>query len=351
MERPKTYWKSILRSNPCKSALQAALFLNWRKKVFYFCLRPLHLLLSRCFSGVEKPRFRRILLSNQGSLGDIFLSTFVIPALKQAHPGCEIGLLASREAAVAAKGVDKIHYFDHWLEPYDPFGRRLRKFFHFHLVGKRRIARELRAEGYDCVLHLYPFFADFLPVYSRAGIPVRVAFDSGGYRDFATHLIPWQCGHYLIDHYQRLLEAIGVVLKEGETLQTPWISCRGAKQEYVVFHMGSKDPKKELALPLWKTLLEKFQGELVYFTGKGERENGRIEEVISHEAQNLCDRMSFEEWVACLAGARLVVSVDSAAVHIAAAMGTPFVAFYQNVPDPDLWRPNQVATTLEEALL
>jgi len=342
------YWKSMKGSPRCKADLHTkALFINWKKRLFYALLYFLHRLWKTLspkllFEQSGSP-LKKILIANQGSLGDVFLSTFVIPALKKAHPGCIVGLLVSKEGEAAGAGclgVDQIHRLDHWLKAGSPFLHKAANFFRFHLREKRKLIKELDACGYDCAINLYPFFSDVIALFLSAKIPIRIAFDAYGYRELMTHPVPWECGSYLADQYQRLLQETG--LAETDSFFSPWtVKFAATEGDYLIFHMGSNHEKKELSPIFWRGLLKELEkeGHRVYFTGQGEREDQMIEEVISHEVQNLCDRLSWEEWIDLIAGAKGVVSIDSAIIHIAAAFSKRFTLFYHKQSDPDLWRP------------
>lgn len=294
------------------------------------------------------PPLKKILLANQGSLGDVFLSTHLIPALKASHSGCSISFLVSGKGFFAAKGcpgVDEIHRLDYWLDGGGSSFHKAVRFFQFHLWKKPKLLQELTLCEYDCAINLYPFLSDTIPLFLKARIPVRIAFDALGYRQLMTHAIPWECGHYLTYHYQRLLEESGLC-PDRRSFFSPWLArppspARGPVGDYFLFHMGSSSATKELPPAFWRGLLGAFEeaGHRVYFTGRGKREHQQIEAAVSREEQNLCDCLLWDEWIDVIGRAQGVVGVDSAIVHIAAAFSKPFALFYQNQWDIPLWRP------------
>jgi len=319
-----------------------------KKQIFYGCAGIFHRVLKVAYGKKyfrkEVPFLSKILLCNQGTYGDVFLSTFLIPGLKAIYPNCQIGVLLSpemQEAAVGCPGVDKVHFLHHWLQPGDSNGKKIVKFLKFHLFQKKKLIQKLREEKYQCAINLYPFFSDVVSLFLKAKIPFRFGFKSKGYRELFSHRIPWKSGDYLLQHYKRMLHA---VTGKSAYFYSPWISREkvGRPENYVIFHIGSRDPKKDLPVCFWKALYERFkvEGYPVYFTGKGETQRTFINQITPNADENLCDQLHWKELLPFLFHSQLVLSVDTVIVHLAAAMRKPFFVFYQNTPDPDLWRPD-----------
>ncbi|MEN9654300.1 MAG: Lipopolysaccharide core heptosyltransferase RfaQ, partial [Chlamydiota bacterium] len=78
----------------------------------------------------------------------------------------------------------------------------------------------------------------------------------------------------------------------------------------------------------------------IYLTGYGDREMAVTKHVAEHtRAINLCNQLSWQEFGATLQRARLVISVDSAAVHLAAATQTPLIILFAGINCPTMWAP------------
>jgi heptosyltransferase-3 len=54
---------------------------------------------------------------------------------------------------------------------------------------------------------------------------------------------------------------------------------------------------------------------------------------------DLCGQLDWRSFSQLLACAQLLIGVDTAAVHVAAAMGTPCVVVTTGMSDPAQWRP------------
>ncbi|NGX37239.1 MAG: Lipopolysaccharide core heptosyltransferase RfaQ [Chlamydiae bacterium] len=279
---------------------------------------------------------KKILIYNQGGLGDVFLSTFLIPSIKRAYPDCEMGMFVTPKTQVAARdclGVDEIHAHEPWLRPEDPIRMKIWRLFYFLLFQRNKIVREI--ENYDCVLNTYPFFAGVGSLFYKAKIPMRVGFETIGERHFFTHLVPWVEDEYLVEHYKRMLHSIGI---EPEPFQSPWIVPELSAGKYIIFHIGSANPIKDLPVSFWKALYEalRAEGYQITFTGKGEDQRRFIEQITD---RHLCDQLNWVEFIQTIHQSALLISVDTVAVHLAAAMKKPFIVLYQSTLDIPLWFP------------
>lgn len=319
---------------------------------FHFFYRKF---LSKKYFSKAIPPLKKILLCNQGALGDVFLSTFLIPSLKKAYPGCQIGMLIvpyARSAVVNCPGVSWIHEHSHWLKVEDSLFKKIGSFLVFQFFQKGKMVKELASCQYDCAISLHPFSLGLSSLFLEAKIPIRIGFDILSFQQLFSHKIHWENGQYLPRHYWRLLKEMGIE-EDFSDFHSPWTApevlqnlkgkVKALSSNYILFHIGSIDPQKELPVQFWRSLLAEFQssGQRVYFTGKGERENQLIEQVCVNQEQNLCGHLNWEEFLQTIFRSQLVISVDTITVHVAAAMQKPCMVFYQErTEDPDLWRPN-----------
>jgi ADP-heptose:LPS heptosyltransferase len=119
--------------------------------------------------------------------------------------------------------------------------------------------------------------------------------------------------------------------------------------DYVVVHMGAGSPLKEWPASSWRELVVRLADEhRLVFTGNGELQQHRAAEVTRDVRQcvDLIGRLAWPEFVHVLAQARLVLSVDTVAAHVASAVGTPCVALWAATTRISHWRPLGDATVL-----
>lgn len=117
-----------------------------------------------------------------------------------------------------------------------------------------------------------------------------------------------------------------------------------AKQHgYLIMHMGTAGASKHWSLEKWKSLaaLCSKEGYTILFTGRGEEENQNILAVTERitSAHNLCDQLQWNELVYLTAKARLVICVDTAIGHIAAAWSIPTLILFTGIVQMEEWRP------------
>ncbi|NGX26949.1 MAG: hypothetical protein K940chlam6_00876 [Chlamydiae bacterium] len=298
------------------------LYTPWKIELFY---RVKSFLKQKRRCILDPPK--KILLCNQGALGDVFLTTCMISPLKKAFSDCHIGMLVAPQSRVAVQGcpgIDTIHELEPWFHLHDSKWTKLRK----------RLQFRAPEYDYDWVICTFPFYRGVGSSFHN--IPNRICFETLGDRIHFNHVIPWEPG-YIGEQYERLLKEVGV---ENPQLQCPWELSNRA-EDYVLFHMGSADAAKEFSLSFWQDLYDVYQaeGRKVFFTGSGERQEKLIQKIAPQE-YNYCNRLSFPEFLQKVARADHIVSVDTVTVHVAAMLRKRYYALFQKPLDVPLWFPN-----------
>ncbi len=184
------------------------------------------------------------------------------------------------------------------------------------------------------------------PLFFQARIPHRIGYTSAGLSPFLTHRMKWEnkpqsAAQYFLDLLAPILPITQTSLKSSlppisQTLKRP-------TQKYCIVHMGSGNPAKEWPLSQWRALTERLssQGHYLVFTGKGEKEERDIQTVTHNISNtlNLCNQLDWDEYVALIKEATLLIGVDTSAGHVAAAVDTPSVLLYSGLNPLAHWRP------------
>lgn len=304
------------------------------------------------------PAVPRFLVSQPGHLGDVVIATAVIEPLRRLYPGCHVGFLVSSWSAAVLKdhpSVDMVHVHDHALL------NRARRWWARvarHRATRRQVIDEIRAQRYDAALELSFNFPNNIALLHAAGVPVRVGYTSGGGGPLLTHAVAWQhhpdwsVMRYHETLLQRLAAAAGpappvvrsLLPRPDAAAQTPFPPPGG--RGYTVVHMGSGGARKEWPAPRWEELVDGLlaQGRQLVFTGAGPVESARVAAVVRNRArcEDLSSRLDWPGFVGTIASADLVVAVDSAAGHIAAAFDVPTVTIAHGMTDAALYRPQSV---------
>lgn len=309
-------------------------FWNWAISSLSFILRT-----RRRFFSIPKPK--KILLSNLANYGDLVISTTVLPVLKKHFPDCEIGFLAGNPMGQQVLGghpsITWIHEFGHFYLNRARLGK-CKAVLH-HWKSRRKVIREIRRIGYDVAIDLYPYFPNAIPLFAQCRIPVRIGYPTGGFSKLLTHSAKWDFADRYVGYAAlHLLEFLGIDLKDESCL--PSYRKKEISNKAIVIHMGTADRKKEWGCENWVHLIRKFQGEKIYLTGSGKREEELCRKVAeSTSAVNLCGKLAWEEFVSTIQGAKLLIAVDSVPVHIAAGSLTPTVVLFTGINSPYMWVP------------
>jgi lipopolysaccharide heptosyltransferase II len=292
---------------------------------------------------------KNILCIRLDSLGDVLMTTPAIRALKESRIGRKITLLTSQSGAKVAPLIDEIdqiiEYDPPWMKASQP---SLNSEPEFQMIDC------LRGANFDAAVIFTTFSQSPLPaalLTFLADIPLRLAYC----RENPYYLLTnWLAevdnfGQSNIRHEVRrqldLVASIGAeTADEALSLQVSPVAAEKVlellkemgvdpKRRWAVFHPGAtassrRYPPKGFAAAAEKLALDhRFQ---VLFTGT----KPEVELVESIRADMLADSFSLagdlniDEFVALIALAPVLVSNNSAPVHIASAVQTPVVDLY-----------------------
>ena len=311
---------------------------------------------------------KRILLLNGAHIGDIVISTSILPILRSAYPEAQIGFVAGSWSKMVLKDhpdVDFIHCIDHWIlnRSGQNLFRRIRRY-----QKTRKIAmHEIRETRYDLAISIYSWsYPDFMEIAWCASIPIRLGFRQSLFASLATAVTDVPKSHFLVQsailaevlqplsldtyHFKKrkatLSESTDKAIREVCAL----LDVHKMKDvTYSIVHMGSGALKRELPLAFWREVAEDLSnsGTLV-FTGKGEREAANVNRVIDglNRCINACDKLSWDGFVAAVRFAEVLYGVESMAGHVAAAVGTKCVVAYSGMAGVARWRPESDLCTI-----
>jgi len=305
------------------------------------------------------PTPKRLLLANSAHLGDVLIMTGLFTSLKAYNPDMEIGCVVGSWAAHIVKAnplVSFVHIIDHWKQNRAKMSL-FEKYRRYQSTARAALA-EMRAIGYDVAIDVYPFFPNVALWLHQARIPVRIGYTSGGFGNLYTHPMDWAMrdAHVLEYHFQLLKCLPNFTAEHFEKRQ---VILHGespprdrATEHCIVLHIGAGHHKKNWLLDSWKQLAARLIGDgyTVVFTGSGSADEKKIQSVTKDlpGSVNLCNQLSWREFIGVIEHAELLIGVDSVSTHIADAVGTPSVTLYTGIQNPHWWKPmhgNGVALT------
>jgi len=183
----------------------------------------------------------------------------------------------------------------------------------------------------------WPRFDALLTLFSKASF--TIGFQTRGqHRHYGYDATVEHSSHaHEIENYRRLLRAVGVKTGNPPRLPTPSPGALAATN-YAVFHLwpgGRRKKLKQWPDENWLALVEEMASlemEVVLTGAPADRDgNDAIIERVRPDARCFVRNaagLSLQGTAAMLAYSRLVVSVDTGVMHMAAALGVPLVALH-----------------------
>jgi predicted lipopolysaccharide heptosyltransferase III len=298
--------------------------------------------------GSKKPpllgKAVKILLLQLKRIGDLILTTPAIAALRQAYPDAHVTLAVSNECVdllPAISNVDRVLIVRRNLRDVATVSSIVGKKFDYCVDFTRndRSALLTLLSGARKRVASYR-------VREQSKTRARVYTDLVGVRVRDMHTI---------DYNLALLESLGVraassapqldlprmALEKADRLRRDWKITR----PYVIFHPGSARREKLWDAARWAEVIEHFgqnnEFEVVLTSGPSANDLAHIA-AITHRAQqkfiDLSGKTDLLTLAALIGQAQLLVTVDSAPVHFAAARHTPQVILF-GPTNPFHWRP------------
>jgi heptosyltransferase-3 len=308
--------------------------------------------------AVPLEQVRRALVIKLRHHGDVLLSSPVFATLKRAAPGCEVDALVYADTAPMLAdhpAIARLHGIDRNWKRLGPLGQAGAEWL---------LLSRLRARGYDLVVHLTEHKRGaWLTRLIAPRWSVAPKQKSDFWRASFSHFYP-RSNHPLRHTVESNLDALRRIGIQPEPADKRVVMVPGAAAEV---HIGSLlrehgletgkfihlHPASRWLFKCWPAdkvaaLADALTAQgwrIVLTAAPDEKEKALIAAVLAASKSaplDLSGRLSLRELAALTAQARLFVGVDSAPMHIAAAMGTPTVALFGPSGDKE-WGPWNVA--------
>lgn len=288
---------------------------------------------------------RKILVIKLRNIGDVLLSSALFWNLKELFPGAQISALVNsgtREMLDGNPAVDRVFTYDRGIKK-APLVKRVAGEFSFY--------RRLRKERFDVVLNLTEGDRGAL-VALFSGAWLRVGLDPqntglAGKRRFYTHLIRRVPGAmHSVEQNLLFLEPLGAKpvgkrvsfffgRADSDRVAELLLTESLAAGRYFHAHMTSRWMFKALPHDRAAFLLDRLSelsGLPAVLTCAPEKKEldylAALRPLLRRPFHDLGGRVTLKELGALSAGARFFVGVDSAPMHIAAALDVPVLGLY-----------------------
>ena len=299
---------------------------------------------------------KNIVIRGVNWIGDAVMTLPAIGAVRHQCPDARITILANPLVAQLFQG----HPWVNAVMTFDRSGR------HRGVMGRVRLARELRAQKFDAALIL-PNSFDSAVVPWMAGIPCRVGRASDGRRLLLTESFTPDtqrlANHHESEYYRDLVAAFGIsreglvpqllTLSETERQQSAnLLSEYGVTDDSLLvgFSLGAAYGTAKRWLPerfaeVAARLADERGAQCVFIGSPSEASVAdEVSKLLHGRCINLAGKTSIRELMAIIARCNLFVTNDSGPMHIAAAFDRPIVAIFGST---DYHRTFPLATHVE----
>lgn len=309
--------------------------------------------------AIDLSRLNRVLVIKLRHHGDVLLTSPVFSALKNHSPQIEVDALVYQDTAemlTLHPAISEVHTIDRHWKKLGLLGQ---------ISAEWRLFSRLRARQYDLIIHLTEhnrgaWLALLLGV--PHAVTRKVRNRNRFWLNSFTHFYPVPGGtfRHTVETHLDALRRIGIYPDQDERRLTlfPGEEATSDVQKKLVQHgLISKDfihihPASRWLFKCWPTrhmteLIQSLQSQghrVVITAAPDAAEQALVREMLAPLEQpvvNLSGQLSLKQLAALTAMAKVFVGVDSAPMHIAAAMQTPVVVLFG--PSGDLeWGPWQV---------
>jgi ADP-heptose:LPS heptosyltransferase len=288
---------------------------------------------------------RKILCVRPDNMGDLLMSAPALSALKEAFQ-CSVTLLTSSMARGIAPYIPGVDDVIEWNVPWVK-GTPASTDADF-----QKIIKTIRERKFDGAIIFTVFSQNPLPtalMLSLAGIPLRLAYCRENPYHLLSHWIPDPEPYFVVRHQVRrdldLVKAIGAhASNETITIRLPEnfepavrdkLTSAGVDttNPWLILHPGVSEKKREYPAELWieagKRVINQLKYQVVITGAKNEKHLAdHISEGIGRGAYSLAGSLILEEFITLIRFSPLLISVNTASIHLAAALETKVIVLY-----------------------
>jgi lipopolysaccharide heptosyltransferase II len=287
---------------------------------------------------------KNILVIRPDNMGDLLMSGPAIRALKESFHA-RITVLTSSMGAVIApymQEIDEVIVADlPWIKAKQTFSAE----------QYSALVQQLQEKKFDAVVIFTVYSQNPLPaalLAFQANIPKRLAYCRENPYELLTNWIPDKEPYNIIHHQvERDLALVASVdaktynnnlgiaySEEAKEKLRLFLREKGidATQPYIILHPGVSEKKREFPSEKWTTVCNELWEHVrcpILLTGTANEKH--LTQPIASNAPHCYDlagELPVEMFIALIAGASLVLSVNTGTIHIAAATHTPVVVLY-----------------------
>ncbi len=331
--------KRYVLVNPLWKALASIVDIGY---LFY---RPAKSFLEH-FKFKGKPEAKRIALLVLDHLGDVVFTTPAVSSLRLAYPKAEITVFVgpwARDIYLFNPKVDKVEVFEASWFSRAGGGE-----------GLFSLSRKLKSGNFDLAID---FRGDLRHIFAMwlAKVPLRLGYGITGGGFLLTVKPDYPFEKHAVEKHLTLVEALGLgvlqrslevfVSSEARERVEKLLKEKNIEGDFLIIHPGAGSQAKKWPLENFFEVGKKLRDEgfsIVITGSQGEKDEAQnLAESIGSSAVSVAGELSLAELIALISQAQLFIAGDTGPLHLASALGTPFVAVYSGTNQPELWGPWQ----------
>ncbi|MBI5788223.1 MAG: putative lipopolysaccharide heptosyltransferase III [Candidatus Schekmanbacteria bacterium] len=299
---------------------------------------------------------KKILVIKLRKIGDVLLCVPAVRALKEHWPDCSVSALVN-------KGTEEMLSGNPWLDEVLIFDRAVKKkYFLSSLAAQWDLIRQIRQKHFDIIVDLTSGDRPAI-IAALSGAKYRIGHDPRGKGFFGkkflyTQLVPFNGKEkHIVESNLDVVRLLGIDPKDksvsinissaDQTQADKWLAGAGFPPDKKIIHFH---PTSDWLFKCWTDeaaaqLLDYLQLErgykVVVTSSPAAKEIDKLNNILrlaQSKPLNLAGRTSLKQLAAVSSRSRLFIGMDSAPMHIAAAVGTPVVALF-GPSGEHMWRP------------
>lgn len=304
--------------------------------------------LSRIFDRYKKNRNlsfskenKLLFLRTDGKIGDYIVSTFIFREIKKIYPNIQIDVVTDRSLKNLLelnKNIDNYYLFDR---------KRIQEW--------RRITKILKEKKYDVLIDSTEGlkYKQFY-LLNRVNAKINVGYNKNGYRIYNKN-IKRDNSLKMVEIYRLMVESLNIkienikydvpISESSEKNVRKFLNENGVKEKIIALNFFGASKRRKIneknAIIIIKKLNKIYKGyKIIILDSPNDREviynilqNKYIENVLFFEnSKTILDSISI------IKNSDLVISVDTAILHIAEGLEKRIIAFYGPKVNKNKWR-------------
>ena len=291
--------------------------------------------------SIGEQTLKRILLIKLRYLGDVVLSTPVLPLLRKRFPEAKMTFLVNPGTEVVLQGNPNLD--EVWVLPRKPWWQQF------------RFIKRMRDAKFDIVIDLTDGDRSAFLAWVT-GAPVRLGYnrDRRWRGKFYSQVLPSAYGSmHMVEYHQQALAFLGINESVGEP-EVYICSEVGQQDDEVLGDFSAKDQPLVLLHPTARYVfkawpLEHFAAVADWLSEQGirialigsQREiliGQQIMNLTKHKPVNMMGKTRLSQLAALMRQSHLFIGNDGGPMHIAAAVGCPVLGLF-GPTNPAVWGP------------